>query len=267
MSIWRAMRASSCGNVWSIAFKVTDPVRPESMSIWSFASRASANRSSCAGTRFTTTLYVSGRTAGCGFGTIGATCTGGGIVPSACCSSARICVDAGVTGAWPHPPPSAAPRTAMHVHDFSSDRKLPPAARIARCSPEESLLTACQAGIFRFLLDLTAELREAPRNGLESRLVARRKPARRILRLRARFKLAEHHAQPLPPAAANGNDEHLLERYPVAGTNQKALHARRIRVVGHEKLDGEAGIRRMFEHIFGGGQAFRQQRLLRWSIA
>jgi hypothetical protein len=56
MSAWRAMRVSSCGRVWSIAFSVTVPVMSEWMSTFRRASRASANRSSCTRTLFTTTL-------------------------------------------------------------------------------------------------------------------------------------------------------------------------------------------------------------------
>src|SRR2546423_465194 len=69
MSTWRAMRVRICGSVWSIALRVTLPTIVGSTSICSLASRASANRSSGAGTRLTPPLYRSrgrgGPRAGC----------------------------------------------------------------------------------------------------------------------------------------------------------------------------------------------------------
>jgi hypothetical protein len=50
------MRASNCGNVWSMALSVTLPLKFGSISICSLASRARAKSSSCTRTLFTTTL-------------------------------------------------------------------------------------------------------------------------------------------------------------------------------------------------------------------
>src|SRR5687767_15696029 len=73
------------------------------MSMLSLASRASANSRSCARTLLTTTVYVSGGSAGLGGGRTGAICTGAGIVASTGAGSARRCVSAGRIGVWLQP--------------------------------------------------------------------------------------------------------------------------------------------------------------------
>ncbi len=114
MLICREMRSSSCGSVWSTAFSVTEPLMPGWMSMFSLASRASANSRSCAATLLTTTLYVSGGMVGAGLGSTGAICTGGGIAPAAGGGGASMprCVADGFAGACAHPATSKASTVA-----------------------------------------------------------------------------------------------------------------------------------------------------------
>src|SRR5262249_19197302 len=134
--------------------------------------------------------------------------------------------------------------------------------RITRCSSEESLLTACQAGSFPFLLNLTANLRKAARHGLESGLVARWEVAGGVFRLGARRVIAEHDLQALAAAAPHRDGEHLLARHPLARAHEEALHPRRVRVVGHVELDRVALVGRALEEVARRGQAIGEEGLL-----